>query len=182
MIVCLAANPSIDKLFEVDRLVKGDIHRPDGFVEVAGGKGLNVARAAQALGADVRAVALLRGHTGKWLDEMLSAEGVPAALRLDPRREPRVAERRRPRDGRPDRVLRARLRGASRRVDRADADGVDRWTPGGWLTISGSLPRGAADDGYRDLVAEARAAGVHVAPRRRGRAAPAGARQPVPTS
>ena len=29
VIVCLAANPSIDKLFEVDRLVRGDIHRPD---------------------------------------------------------------------------------------------------------------------------------------------------------
>ena len=56
VIVCLAANPSIDKLFEIDRLVKGDIHRPQGFVQVAGGKGLNVARAAHSLGADVTAV------------------------------------------------------------------------------------------------------------------------------
>src|SRR5206468_3252145 len=32
-----------------------------------------------------------------------------------------------------------------------------------WLTISGSLPRGAPDDGYRDLVREGRAAGVRVA-------------------
>ena len=46
VIVCLAANPSIDKLFEVDRLVRGDIHRPIGFEQTAGGKGLNVARAA----------------------------------------------------------------------------------------------------------------------------------------
>ena len=35
--------------------------------------------------------------------------------------------------------------------------------PGGLLTISGSIPLGAPDDGYRDLVAEARAAGVRVA-------------------
>ena len=28
MIVCLAANPSVDKLFEIERLVRGDIHRP----------------------------------------------------------------------------------------------------------------------------------------------------------
>ena len=35
MIVCLAANPSIDKLFEVDRLIKGDIHRPLGLVATA---------------------------------------------------------------------------------------------------------------------------------------------------
>ena len=76
MIVCLAANPSVDRLFEVERLVKGDIHRPSGFVQVAGGKGLNVARAARSLGADVCAVALLRGHTGRWLQESLVAEGV----------------------------------------------------------------------------------------------------------
>ena len=36
MLVCLAANPSIDKLFEIERLVKGDIHRPSGFLQVAG--------------------------------------------------------------------------------------------------------------------------------------------------
>ena len=40
MIVCLAANPSVDKLFEIERLVLGAIHRPEGFVQVAGGKGL----------------------------------------------------------------------------------------------------------------------------------------------
>ena len=50
MILCVAANPSIDKLFEVERLVRGDIHRPVEFVQTAGGKGLNVARAARALG------------------------------------------------------------------------------------------------------------------------------------
>ena len=32
-----------------------------------------------------------------------------------------------------------------------------------WLTISGSLPRGAPDEGYRDLVVEARTAGLQVA-------------------
>src|ERR671923_10301 len=38
-----------------------------------------------------------------------------------------------------------------------------RCVPGGWLTISGSMPRGAPDDGYRDLIAEARSGGVRVA-------------------
>jgi fructose-1-phosphate kinase PfkB-like protein len=33
----------------------------------------------------------------------------------------------------------------------------------GWLTIGGSLPPGAPDEGYRDLVAEAKTAGVRVA-------------------
>ena len=71
MIICIAANPSIDKLFEVERLVPGAIHRPARFVQTAGGKGLNVARAAHSLGADVRAVGILRGHGGTWLVEAM---------------------------------------------------------------------------------------------------------------
>ena len=35
--------------------------------------------------------------------------------------------------------------------------------PGSWLTISGSLPRGAPDEGYRDLIHEARRGDVRVA-------------------
>jgi fructose-1-phosphate kinase PfkB-like protein len=40
---------------------------------------------------------------------------------------------------------------------------IRRTRRGAWLTISGSMPRGAPDDGYRDLVEEARAGGVRVA-------------------
>src|SRR4029450_1258808 len=35
--------------------------------------------------------------------------------------------------------------------------------PGNWLTISGSMPRGLRDEGYRDLVAEVMDAGLRVA-------------------
>ena len=76
MIVCVAANPSIDKLFEVERLVPGAIHRPVAFVQTPGGKGLNVARAVHTLGADVMATGILRGHAGKWLEEALLQEGI----------------------------------------------------------------------------------------------------------
>ena len=47
MIICIAANLSTDRLFEVEHLVKGDIHPPIGFVQKEGGKGLNIARAAR---------------------------------------------------------------------------------------------------------------------------------------
>lgn len=163
MIVCVAANPSIDKLFEIDRLVRGDIHRPIGFEQTAGGKGLNVARAARALGADVRAVALMRGHAGRWLAEMLAAEGVPgeyvwthgenrASLSVADRETGSLTEFYEHGSEVP----------AAAWVELMHAI-AQTWTPGGWLTISGSLPRGAPDDGYRALVAEARAAGVQVA-------------------
>jgi 1-phosphofructokinase family hexose kinase len=76
MIVCAAPNPSIDKLFIVDDVTVGAIHRPDRLIARAGGKGLNVARAAHTLGADVIAVALLAGHAGRWIAEELIEQGV----------------------------------------------------------------------------------------------------------
>ena len=71
-LVCVAPNPAIDRVYEVDRLVPGAIHRPRLSVAVAGGKGLNVARVAHTLGADVVAVTILRGHAGRWIEEQLA--------------------------------------------------------------------------------------------------------------
>ncbi|MEX0984750.1 MAG: hexose kinase [Actinomycetota bacterium] len=163
MIVCLAANPSIDKLFEIDRLVKGDIHRPQGFVQAAGGKGLNVARSAHALGADVTAVALLRGHAGRWLADQLEAEGVPGVhvwTHGESRSSLSVADR--------------ETGSLTEFYEHGAVMPAASWTElmhtvaslfeaSRWLTISGSMPRGAPDDGYRDLVAEGRQAGLRVA-------------------
>ena len=163
MIVCVAANPSIDKLFEVERVVAGGIHRPLGFVQTAGGKGLNAARAAHRLGGDVRVVAILRGHAGRWLEETLRAEGIAGTFvwtRGENRSSLSVADR--------------HSGGLTEFYERGSETPQAVWTelteaasrlfrPGGWLTISGSIPQGLSDDGYRDLVAEARAAGMRVA-------------------
>lgn len=163
MIVCLAANPSVDRLFEVERLVKGDIHRPASFVQVAGGKGLNVARAASSLGADVQAVAMLRGHSGRWLQEALSAGGVHGEFvwtHGESRSSLSVADRETA--GLTEFYEHGEVAPRSAWVELTHA-AVSRVEPGGWLTISGSMPRGAPDDGYRDLISEVRALGVHVA-------------------
>src|SRR5207245_3480042 len=77
VIVCVSPNPSIDKLFAVERLAPGAIHRPVSFVRVPGGKGLNVARSAATLGAEGRAVALLGGQHGRWIADELEARGLP---------------------------------------------------------------------------------------------------------
>ncbi|MGZ4110248.1 MAG: 1-phosphofructokinase family hexose kinase [Actinomycetota bacterium] len=163
MIVCLAANPSIDKLFEVDRLVRGDIHRPLGFVQTAGGKGLNMARAAQALGGDVRVAALLRGHAGKWLEEALAAEGVPGAFvwtHGENRSSLSVADRET--GGLTEFYEHGSEIPSAAWVELSDAL-ARLLADAAWLTISGSLPAGVDDAGYRDVVAEARSAGVRVA-------------------
>ena len=163
MIVCLAANPSIDRLFEVQRLVAGGIHRPLGFVQVAGGKGLNAARAARRLGGNVRVAAILRGHAGRWLEETLQAEGIGGAFvwtHGENRSSLSVADR-----SAGDLTEFYEHGPIAPEVAWAElmeaASGLFR--PGSWLTISGSMPRGLRDGGYCDLVAEARAAGMRVA-------------------
>lgn len=79
-LLCIAANPAIDRLLEVKSLVPGHIHRPDSALSVAGGKGLNMARAAARLGAPVVAVALLGGDAGRWVARQLDAAGVLSSI------------------------------------------------------------------------------------------------------
>jgi len=83
-LVFVAANPSIDRLHEVDAIEAGAIHRPDRVVAVPGGKGLNAARAAVALGGSAVAIAPLGGHAGAWIEERLAELGVAMrTIRVD---------------------------------------------------------------------------------------------------
>ena len=164
MIVCVAANPSIDKLFEVERLHIGAIHRPRSFTQVPGGKGLNCARAAAALGADVTATGILAGHAGRWIEEALTAESVERRFVWT------------------EGESRACLSVASATEDglltefyeRGPDIGPGVWgrfeellddivSDASWTTISGSLPPGGAADGYLRLTEIASEHGARVA-------------------
>lgn len=79
-LVCVSLNAAIDKIAAVDRLVPGEIHRPEVLSAVPGGKALNVARAAATLGMPVRAVAVLGGHAGEWMDAALRARAIATTM------------------------------------------------------------------------------------------------------
>ena len=164
MIVCVAANPSIDKLFEVERLQIGAIHRPRSFTPVPGGKGLNCARAAAALGADVTATGILAGHAGRWIEEALDAERVErrfvwaegesrACLSVASATEDGLLTEFYERG--PDISP-----GVWGRLEELLGDIV---TDASWTTISGSLPPGVAADGYLRLAEIASEHGARVA-------------------
>jgi 1-phosphofructokinase family hexose kinase len=163
VIVCVAASPSVDKLFEVDRVEIGAIHRPRAFAQVPGGKGLNCARAAHALGADVTATGILAGHAGRWVEEALAAEGVAARFAWaegETRASLSVAD--------------ATGRGLTEFYERGTDVGDEGW--GGleelvaglcegaaWMTISGFVPLGAPPDAYARLIRIAVPLGARVA-------------------
>jgi 1-phosphofructokinase family hexose kinase len=160
MIVCVAGNPSIDRLFEVDRLVHGDIHRPQQFVALPGGKGIHVAQVATALGSEAVATGILAGHAGRWLVEELEAQGVSTRFVWaagETRSSLSVADR--------------ETGQLTEFYESGNPVSADAWreleevTSGlledaSWLALAGSLPRGAPDDGYGRLISAGRRAGV----------------------
>jgi 1-phosphofructokinase family hexose kinase len=167
MIVFVAGSPSIDRQHEIEGLQPGTIHRPHGVVAVAGGKALNAARAANHLGAEVKAVALLGGHAGRWVADALEEEGVQLdrvpgpgetrmALSVHAPGEP-LTEFYEP----APEIEPEHWDALEQAVARAARDAH-------WVAISGSLPPGAPADAYSRLTQAARAAGARVALDARG--------------
>lgn len=165
-VVCVAVNASIDKIAAVDRLVPGRIHRPELLSAVAGGKPINVARAASRLGLAVVVIPVVAGHMGSWLEASLAREGIAA---------------------RPVRVA-GETRTCLSILDRSTGSLTELYEAGpalddeGWsaveaavaselaidaegtvVVLSGSLPPGAPVDGYARIVRLAREAGARAA-------------------
>lgn len=74
MITAAAVSPSLDVTYVVEELT--GIQRPLEVHRVAGGKALNAARAAAALGSSVAAVAVLGGGAGTTVADLARADGV----------------------------------------------------------------------------------------------------------
>lgn len=78
MITVLLLAPALDVTYLVGSVELGGIHRPESVLKLAGGKGLNVARALRRIGeSEVRVITPLGGHTGDLVAELAGAEGLP---------------------------------------------------------------------------------------------------------
>jgi 1-phosphofructokinase family hexose kinase len=152
MIVVVAPNPSIDKALLIPGFRLGVIHRPERLVAVAGGKGLNVARAIHRLGGGVRACALLAGHSGRWIADQLWQEGIPVEIAWangETRTSFSIVD---PGSGQLTEVYEAGPPidlPAWQRFEHAFELSLDEVR---WATVSGSLPDGAPLDGYARLL------------------------------
>lgn len=78
--ICLAANPAEDATLVLDQLRPGTIHRPLEVSRRPGGKAVNVARAALALGAAPRLIALVGERESVRFEADLRAEGLDARI------------------------------------------------------------------------------------------------------
>src|SRR5258705_2846232 len=76
MIVTVTLNAAIDRTLTVPNFQRGQRHRASAGVTLAGGKGINVARALKTLGVPVVATGLVGGATGTRIVEELTNEAI----------------------------------------------------------------------------------------------------------
>jgi 1-phosphofructokinase family hexose kinase len=76
MIVTVTLNAAIDRTLTVPNFQRGQRHRASDGVTLAGGKGINVARALKSLGVPVVATGLVGGQTGTRIIEELAKEAI----------------------------------------------------------------------------------------------------------
>lgn len=160
MIYTLTLNPALDRELTVDALRLDTVLRATATRSDIGGKGFNVARMLAALGAPSVALGFVGGATGAALRAGLAAQGIATdmiAVAGETRTNVSVVTA----GGGPHlkvnepgptvsaaecAALRARVRELAR--------------PGDWWVLAGSLPPGAPDGLYADLIGDLRAAGA----------------------
>lgn len=164
MLTVAGPSPSVDITYVVDDYRLGEIHRPTTVARCAGGKALNMARAARRMGADVTLSTILGGANGSWIAEALRAEDVTTAA-ISGAVETRTCVS----------VSSAATGTLTEVYEHAPDTPPQLWRDltdelealvarrPGWLSTSGSMPRGLPDDTLADVVRLAHRHGVSVA-------------------
>ena len=151
-------NLTIDRTARLDELRPGEVLRFERVVVTPGGKGLNVARAARALGVEALLVGFVPGETGRAGAGMIAREGI--ALRGVPcggelRSTAVVMER----DGRTTVLNEPGPEITAAEWEAYEAAIAAEIAAHGVLVCSGSVPPGSPDDAYARLAAIAAEAG-----------------------
>ncbi len=160
MLLIITPNPALDRTMVIPGLQTSSVHRTAEVLVVAGGKGLNVARAARTLGQPNLICAPLGGHSGEYVSHLAASEGLLArwtshgggetrtcVLIVDPQAEDALA-----------------LNEDGPCLSPADwaafaAEVLDASASADLCLLSGSLPQGVAAAQLADLVVELGARG-----------------------
>lgn len=160
MILTVTLNPSVDETVFVEALRLHDTNRVQRVEVDAGGKGINLARVAHALGSPVMTLGFVGGKTGQFVCAVLNAEGVPHDfiwLDKPTRRNLCIEEA----SGRPPTMLNEPGPEISQQHWEALLAKVEAYLPqASWLAMGGSLPPGAPREAYAILIERAHQAGV----------------------
>ncbi|RRR67585.1 MAG: 1-phosphofructokinase family hexose kinase [Candidatus Viridilinea halotolerans] len=155
MLLIITPNPALDRTMIFDGLRLGTVQRTEQVLVAAGGKGLNVARAARTLGQAALVCAPLGGHTGEQVAHLAAEEGLlgrwtsmhagetrTCILLVDPQTEDATA------------LNEAGPPLAERDWAAFTADVLDGAASADLCLLTGSLPRGVSASQLGDLLSE----------------------------
>ena len=154
MLVCISANPAIDRRLRLENIAVGEINRALSAQPFPGGKAAHVAMVAKSLGLDVMWVGFLGGAAGEQCESGLTEFGVPLTV-IRTQSETRANLELISADGRITEILEPGGIVTEGEVERLLATCRDLFAesePGTQVAISGSLPPGAPSDLYAELI------------------------------
>jgi 1-phosphofructokinase len=161
MILTLTPNPSIDRTVTLSgELQRGAVLRAESVTSQAGGKGVNISRAAVA--ADVPTVAVLPAHPDDPFVLALLRDGIDCRPE-EPAGDVRVNLTLTEPDGTTTKVNTPGAVVGPADLERLATAVVQRGRQAGWVVLAGSLPPGAPASWYAELVAALAGSGVPVA-------------------
>ena len=154
MLVCISANPAIDRRLRLQNIAVGEINRALSAQPFPGGKAAHVAMVAKALGVDVMWVGFLGGAAGEQCESGLSAFGVPLTV-VRTQSETRANLELVSADGKVTEILEPGGAVTESEVERLLTTCRDLFAEserGTQVALSGSLPPGAPPDLYAELI------------------------------
>ena len=80
MILTVTLNPAVDKTYTTGALMLGQVNRMRTAHNIAGGKGINVAKILRQYGYEVMVMGFLGGYTGQFIEEYM--KGIHAECRF----------------------------------------------------------------------------------------------------
>jgi 1-phosphofructokinase family hexose kinase len=163
-IVCVSANPAIDRRLRFDLFAAGRINRAKSAEPLAGGKAAHVATAARALGVRTAWLGFLGGPTGEEFVRQFRKFDIELSA-IHTERPTRVNLELIENSRRITEVLEPGAKPTSaelKEMVEALRRGLRRQWPGAVVVISGSLPVGVAPSFYRELIRVAKVSGSHV--------------------
>jgi 1-phosphofructokinase family hexose kinase len=164
VLVCISANPAIDRRLRLKSIVVGEVNRALSAQPFPGGKAAHVAMVAQALGAEVMWVGFLGGASGEECEMGLSALHVPLTV-VRTRAETRANLEIISSDGVVTEILEPGgtvTEGEVERLLSTCRDIFSETGEGTQVALSGSLPPGAPPDLYEELIRMAHLHGCRV--------------------
>ncbi len=152
MLLTVTLNPAIDRTLSVPGFAAGRTNRAVSSRVDAGGKGVNVARAAHRLGCPVMALGFLAGSNGAPISQALAADGIPSdfvAVTGQTRTNLKIKD--------PETGVETEINEPGFRVDADEIRSVEERVAahageGCIVAFSGSLPPGAPEDIYARLI------------------------------